>query len=282
MEQRYYKYSFRAGSETKEILLALLDQLGFDSFEDTPEGWDAYSTNIIDSTRLDQQLQTVAETLSVSYKIEEIKKQNWNEIWESNFQPIQVENFCAVRADFHPAIPDVEHEIYINPKMAFGTGHHATTFMMLAAMEKLPLKEAKVLDYGCGTGILAILAAKLGSSSIEAVDIEWDAYENSLENCQINEVNAVVNLFHGQLEDIPSSDFNVILANINRNVILDSFAALYEKLLPGGFLLVSGILQEDRSLVLEKAMEFGFRRKKLYEREEWIAILFYKPLPGIF
>lgn len=267
----YLQYRFHTAPEHQYTLLARLHMLGFDSFEETDDGWEAYLPSGDAATTINEELAALQQAIPFSYSIEETPDRNWNEIWEAGFQPIDVEGFCGVRADFHPPMSGVRHEIVINPRMAFGTGHHATTYMMLAAMKNLRLAGQKVLDYGCGTGILSILAAKLGSSEVIAVDIEWDAYENSLENCRQNQVDNV-DVLHGTLEQVADKDFHIILANINRNVILDSMAGLYEKLLTGGHLLISGILEQDREIVLTQARKQHFDLQGIQERDGWLAI----------
>lgn len=267
----YLHYSFRTTPEHQYTLLARLHLLGFDSFEETDDGWEAYLLLDDSAAGANEELTALQQSIPFSYSIEETPDRNWNEIWEAGFQPIDVEGFCGVRADFHPPMSGVRHEIVINPRMAFGTGHHATTYMMLAAMKDLHLTDQKVLDYGCGTGILSILAAKLGSSEVTAVDIEWDAYDNTIENCRQNEV-ANVHVLHGTLEQVMASDFNIVLANINRNVILESMAGLHDKLLPGGHLLISGILEQDRELILAKARKHHFDVQNIQDRDGWLAI----------
>lgn len=276
MEATYCKYIFHTVEEERDLLLAHLHQLGFDSFEETSKGWDAYITEKkIATEKIEEALFSLSTKLTFSYSTEIVPKQNWNALWEANFEIIRVNDFCSVRADFHTPVSGVRYEIVINPKMAFGTGHHATTYMMLAAMKDLPILNAKVLDYGCGTGILAILAAKMGASIQNAVDIELDAYENTLENCKTNAVSSVC-AFHGTLQQIEDKNYDIILANINRNVILNSFSALYDKLVGNGLLLISGILVEDRGLIISEASAAGFSQKQTWRRNGWLAILFCK------
>lgn len=275
-ERIYLQYSFQTEAKNRDLLLAHLSLLGFDGFEETDEGWRAYLLSGPHAPDIADTLAELSAQIPFSFTSETIPNQNWNAVWEAGFAPIRVGDFCGVRADFHPPMPDVEHEIIINPKMAFGTGHHATTYMMLAAMASLPTAGKKTLDYGCGTGILAILAAQLGAAPIDAVDIEEEACENSLENCRANGVDDI-NVFHGTLDRITTRDYALILANINRNVILDSLPALYDKLLPDGLLLISGILVEDLEKVRSSALENRFEFLEMQERTGWLSILFKKP-----
>lgn len=271
----YYKYSFQMAPAQKEIFLALLSDLPFDTFEETENGWDAYLPVIAEPTDLASKLEDLKDPYPFSVEIEKIPSQNWNAVWESNFQPILVDDFCGIRAEFHPPIEGVQYELIIHPRMAFGTGHHETTYMMMQAMRQLSIKGARVFDYGCGTGILAILAAKMGAGLVEAVDIEEESYENTLENAKINHV-TTVNAYCGDIHAAPAGPYQIILANINRNVILDSLSALYQMLAPAGALLVSGILQADAALVIAAANEAGFHHRQDWMRGDWQAILFEK------
>lgn len=267
----YWKYALHTDPDTAQILLAYLSEAPFDTFEETETGLDAYLPANASKTEVDGLLEELAQQYPFQTEQTFLPSQNWNEIWESNFQPVVVGNFCAVRADFHPPQPDVKWELVINPKMAFGTGHHETTWQCIAAMEHLPLQGAKVLDYGCGTGILAILASKLGASDIEAIDIEEESYRNTVENAAANDVHNVTARC-GTLPDVQGRDFDGILANINRNVILDSLPRLAELVRPGGWLLLSGILAEDESVIVESAQKAGFEKRNQTQRGNWLCI----------
>jgi len=272
----YWKYTIHTDPASAEIILAYLSDAPFDTFEETPDALLAY---LPASNGAEQQVEILLDSLKSNFAFTWEKTflpaQNWNEIWESNFQPIVIDDFCAVRADFHPSNPNVRFDLIINPKMAFGTGHHETTYLCLAALEHLPVQNGKILDYGCGTGILAILASKLGASELEAVDIEEESYRNTLENCAVNDVHNVTARC-GTLADVQGRAFDGILANINRNVILDSLPALAEKIKPGGWLLISGILAQDADIVTAKALENGFTRQHLQQRGNWLCIRFQK------
>ena len=283
----YWKYTIHTAPETAEILLAYLSEAPFDTFEETPEGLNAYLPADSASSGVSSTPETSGEVESVEILLSRLQSQfrfswsksflpaqNWNEIWESNFPPVVVEDFCAVRADFHAPIPGVQHELVINPKMAFGTGHHETTWMCLRALRDLPCPGARLLDYGCGTGVLAILAARLGAANVEAVDIEEESYRNTLENSAINGVSEQITARRGTLDAVQGRDFDGIMANINRNVILDSLPRLAELLRPGGWLLVSGILQQDGAVVTEAAAEAGFVLQSKAQRGNWLCIRF--------
>jgi ribosomal protein L11 methyltransferase len=271
----YWKYILRANAETSEILVAYLSDAPFDTFEETEEGLNAYLPAHAGQTVAELQLLELQKQFDFVWDKTFLPGQNWNEIWESNFPPVVVNDFCAVRADFHEPIPGVKHELVINPKMAFGTGHHETTWQCIAAMEHLPMAGKKVLDFGCGTGVLAILASKLDAAEVEAVDIEEESYRNTLENSEVNGVTNVTARC-GTLAAVQGRDFDGILANINRNVILDSLPDLAGLLQPGGWLLVSGILLQDEAVVTEAVAKAGFEKKKKTERGNWLCLEFWK------
>ncbi len=289
----YFSYEItppQYNEDKGDMLTAMLGDLPFDTFEDTGHSLKAYISEENCTAEFEQELSEIASELSFTYTKTFIPYKNWNVLWESNFEPIQVGNFVAVRADFHAPTPAFDPEteegvvfdLVINPKMAFGTGHHETTYMMMQHMQDIQFEGARVLDYGCGTGILAILASKLRAAYIEAVDIEWASYENTIENCQINNVSNVV-AFHGQLDAIQITDFDIILANINRNVILDSLTQLSDKLHTSnktlwgeGLLLISGFLKEDEAIMLQAVEENNFRVIKTLQRGNWLSMYLQK------
>lgn len=266
-----YQYRFSVDQGQQEILLAFLSTLAFDAFEEKKGEILAFCPANVSISELEEQLGNLHQQVPFKYEKQLIPYQNWNAVWEENFTPIIVDNFCGIRADFHPSITNVKYEIRINPKMAFGTGHHATTLMMIKMMKDLPFEKSKVLDFGAGTGILAILAAKMGALLLDAVDIEKPAYENAIENCQLNDVDAI-QVYLGGLEVILDSGYDIILANINRNVILESLRPLYKKLKRSGILLISGILQEDEELVMNTAKNVGFTVDEKMRLDKWSCI----------
>jgi ribosomal protein L11 methyltransferase len=193
-------------------------------------------------------------------------------LWESNFEPVVVEDFCKVRADFHPASGSAKHDIIITPKMSFGTGHHATTYMMIQQMRDLDFKGKAVADFGTGTGILAILAEKLGSSKVVAIDYDEWSIQNAEENILKNGCTAI----SLQQADTfsPPENFDIILANINRNVILDNLDGLVFGLNAKAFLLISGILKEDEKDIVAACINRNLSYIKTVNRNQWISILF--------
>jgi ribosomal protein L11 methyltransferase len=267
----YYQYNFHCNPETTEILPALLEELPFDMFEETETGIAAYIRADDHTDDIEQQVNALKSDFDFTVEKIFIEAQNWNAVWESNFEPIVVDDFCGVRADFHPPTQNVTFDLVINPKMAFGTGHHETTYMMLQTMRNMPFEGKKVLDYGAGTGILAILAAKLGATNIDAVDNEYPAYEGTIENAVLNDV-SVIESYYGTLEVIEGSNYDVILANINRNVILASLQTLYDKLAKGGTILFSGFIPDDKTLMLHAFEQQGLTVENVEQRGNWLCV----------
>lgn len=212
--------------------------------------------------------------LQISYTKELLEEKNWNEDWEKSFQPVKISNLAGIRASFHAAFDDVKYDIIINPKMSFGTGHHATTRQVMEMMEKMELQGKKVLDCGSGTGILAILAAKMGASPITAVDNDPWCFENHQENNTLNEVEMKVVL--GGIEDIHDKDFDIILANIQRNYLLDHMHLLAERLKPQGEIIISGFFPSDNKDLLEKALENDLIAEYITDSENWSCTLLKK------
>jgi len=251
----------------QEIWIARLSQWEANGFEEVESGLSAYFPNNLNWAALEAVLQEEA----VAYTHEVLPDTNWNALWESQFEPIQVDDFSAVRADFHPANPQVQYDLVINPKMAFGTGHHATTYQMIRQMRGLDFEGKRVFDYGCGTGVLAILAEKMGAAKLIANDISPEAVENTLENMEVNGVSKI-QVLEGDLSIIQPGPYDIILANINRNVILDSLSTLYEYLAPKGKLLLSGILLEDEALLLQQLESNQFHLEERHERDSWLCL----------
>lgn len=273
----YFAIKIETTTEIGEILMAFLPDQAFDTFEEHESGITAYIPAKDWTETVEHYLKDLQKTYSFTFEKELIPYRNWNAEWEANFKPVIVENFCAVRASFHPANPDVKYDLVIDPKMAFGTGHHETTYMMMARMETINFAQKKILDYGCGTGILAILASKLGANPIDAVDIEIESYENTINNAVINQVGNI-NAFHGDLSVISSKNYDIILANINRNVILNSLQSLYEMMNPKSLLVVSGCMLADESIVINTAQQTGFQHQVTLKRNNWLCISFTKEM----
>lgn len=263
----YTQVSIEAGEEQQEILVAALSELDAIGFEQSETHLLAYfDENNFRSYEVKEAL------TGFDFSTTNLAQKNWNEEWESNFAPVVVDDFCAVRAHFHAPIENVEHEILITPKMSFGTGHHATTFMMMQQMRSLNFSGKKVFDFGTGTGVLAILAEKLGAASILAIDNDEWSVENARENAANNHCNHI----EMQLADtVPTGQmFDIILANINRNVILEHLAGLKNILVPEGFILFSGLLTIDETVLVQVCQEQSFELVKKAERSNWISLLF--------
>lgn len=257
------------------LVYSLGDEGPYDSFEDTPKGIKAYvPTGQFDGLFLQQtidELKSMDPTLTVDYTVVELPDKDYNEEWERQHQPVLVEGFCWVRAPFHPHRDDVKYEIEIEPKMSFGTAHHATTYLMLSLLEQEVVDGRRVLDIGSGTGVLAILAAKKGASYVEAIDVDEWAYRNALENFQRNGVQ--VNALLGDASLLTADKhFDLILANINRNILLRDMGAYAAVLNPGGTLLLSGFYEHDVDALRDKAETLGLRLKQQKSRNEWTAL----------
>lgn len=263
----YFSYTIHA---TDEALLGLLTQFEFESFEENED----HIVGYIHSKELNEEVkEQIAQTINLftdQFQVDEIQPQNWNEIWEASFQPVIVDDFCQIRAEFHPADPSIRYDLVINPKMAFGTGHHATTYMMIKQMENIDFAGKNVFDFGCGTGILAILASKLGANHIDTIDIEQESYLNTIENSQINQVENVTSIC-GDLSAAPDLKYDVILANINRNILIKYVTPLVERLNNGGVLLLSGVLADDKEMVINTYNQAGLALNICLEREGWIC-----------
>ena len=267
---RYIRISFEhLNNEEKDILLARLEEIGFDGFEEEPGKLIAY---IPESNFQEFALTDLASATPVTWTKEILEPRNWNQVWEENFHPVQVGDFCCVRASFHQPVPGCRFDIIITPKMSFGTGHHATTFMMIVWMETLSFEQASVLDFGTGTGVLAVLAEKLGASRVEAIDNDDWSIENARENVLLNDCRRIV-IQKADSLSLPG-DFNIILANINRNVLLAHMGSFLQHLAPGGVVIMSGLLEGDAALIIEKAAENGLVFKGKRSMDGWISLLF--------
>lgn len=261
----------------RDLLINNLSAIGFDTFEETENGFKAYiPTTDFNQESLDEALAEYREMFSFEYEEKLIPYQNWNEVWESNFEPLEISDQCYVRATFHEPRPEFTYEIVIDPKMAFGTGHHQTTAMMMQWMLEEEFAGKSVLDMGCGTGILAILASKLGASEIVAIDYDPLCFESTLENSRLNEVENIQALC-GSKEVIPGRQFDIILANINRNILLDQLDRYSEALTGNGIIYLSGFYQgEDLEMIKEKASTLNMEFQGSKEDKNWVAARFIR------
>ena len=253
--------------QLQEILIAELSSALYYGFEEADELFKAY---ISENDFNESELKSILGNHQLVYKLNTIADQNWNQLWESNFEPITVDNFVGVRASFHQPIENVQHEIIITPKMSFGTGHHATTWMMMKAMQSVDLNEKRVFDFGTGTGILAILAEKLGASEVLAVDYDDWCIENATENIETNDCRKIT-LMKGDTANV-LQQFDIILANINRNIIEANLQYLAKNLVNNGQLLISGLLAEDEEPVKKQLADHELNYITTLYRSGWIAI----------
>lgn len=255
--------------------MAELAEIGFDTFTEEPEGLNAY---ILENEYIAENLLNVITQYTpltpLAYEISPVEKENWNAVWESNYEPIEVEGRCRIRASFHEPDPSFEYEILINPKMSFGTGHHETTAMMLAHQLGIAHHRKRVLDVGSGTGILAIMAARMGASRVSAFDIEDWATLNAIENTQLNGVEAVVSVRQGTIDDEPLAQFEIVLANINRNILLKEIPKYTQYLAPKGILLVSGFYESDIEDIAEMAQSVGLQHTHTKTQNQWASLRF--------
>jgi ribosomal protein L11 methyltransferase len=253
----------------QEILIAQLAEIGFEGFEETEANLQAF---IPQQNFVEADLQSILQPFQLHFTQQIIPQQNWNELWESNFEPITVDDFVGVRANFHPAFIKVQHEIIITPKMSFGTGHHATTYMVMQLMKDINFTNKTVFDFGSGTGILAILASKLGAKTIVAGDNDDWCIENSIENVANNNCTNIL------VEKITSADrnetFDIVIANINKNILLDNVEAIANCTQKTGILLLSGLLQEDEGDIVAAYIKQGFTHQKTIQKGNWIALQF--------
>ncbi len=257
-----------------DLLITELAEIGFESFEENLRGFKAY----IPSADFDEEKlkalnlhEEEAKNVQFSFSIKKIDNENWNQVWESNFEPVDVDNQCYIRAPFHQPKPDYPYEIIIEPKMSFGTGHHETTTLMVSWMLETDFKGKQVLDIGCGTGILAILAAKKGADTVLAIDNYPYAWENTLENVARNNTpNIRVKLGDATLLGIET--FDIILANITRNVLMEDMEKFVSVLKTGGELYISGFFADDMKEITDKAVTYGVRAMAHKQNKEWVAV----------
>ncbi len=268
----YVKISINSSNENEhELLIALLHEEGFNGFEETETDLQAF---IPEEEFTEEKLKEILLPFSKQYEKEIIAPKNWNAEWESNYEPVIVDDFVAVRAHFHQPVETVQHEIVITPKMSFGTGHHATTWQMMKLMQGIDFNKQTVFDFGCGTGVLAILAEKLGATSILAVDYDDWCIENSIENVEKNQCKHIT----VEKGEAPPSDkiVNIILANINRHILLGNMQAMVNALTGNGYLLMSGFYANENQLLINAAGQHGLQLIKASERHTWSSLLFQK------
>ena len=268
----YIGYSFKVAplQPGSEILIAELGEKGFESFVETDFGVEAYilkedwNESLIDDLYILQ-----SPEFSIDYEFIEIEQVNWNEEWEKNFEPLLVDGTCSIRAPFHEK-PEAEYDIIIEPKMSFGTGHHATTHMMVQYLLEMDLAGTKVLDMGCGTGILAILSEMRGANALEAIDIDNWCYLNTLENVERNNCKAI-EVYEGDASLLVGKKYDLIIANINRNILLKDLSVYSKCLNTGGNILLSGFYEEDLKIITEECAKNNLEFISNKTKTNWIA-----------
>ena len=273
MDSIYISYTFIVNPKepATEILVAELGFTGFESFVENENGVIAYIQNedwneqILDDINILR-----SDEFSITYEKDVIEQTNWNKEWEKNFNPIQVDGQVSIRAPFHDN-PNLQYDIIIEPKMSFGTGHHETTHMMIQHLMDLDLDNKKVLDMGCGTGILAIFAEMKGAKPIDAIDIDSWCYENSIENCERNHCSHI-NVYEGDASLLKNKKYDLIIANINRNILLNDIQIYSSCLNDKGVLLLSGFYKEDIPIIDAETSKYKLLLEKTIERNNWAAL----------
>ena len=258
-----------------EILIAELGEKAFESFIETETGISAYVQKDLWSENILEDIQILDNPeFNISYTFEEIEQVNWNEEWEKNFEAIEVDGKCHVRAPFHEKT-NAEYDIVIEPKMSFGTGHHETTHMMIQHILETDFTNKKTLDMGCGTAILAILAEMKGAQPIDAIDIDNWCYLNSIENAERNNCKHI-SVYEGDASLLAGKKYDIIIANINRNILLNDMQQYVDCLNANGILFLSGFYTEDIPFISESCTSKGLTYVKQFERNNWVALKFVK------
>ena len=271
MDTIYLQFDFETdGEEQTDQLIALLSQQGFEGFEEEADNFlKAFIPENIFSEEAFELLKNFLPTFR--YTRSTVKNINWNQKWEEDFEPVIVGNWVGIRAGFHHALHTVRHEIIITPKMSFGTGHHATTHMMVEQMEQIDFREKSVIDFGTGTGVLAILAEKVGANMVLAIDNDEWTINNATENVALNHCTKI----RVELQDaMPATEkYDVILANINLNVILANLTEISSASKPGTKILLSGFLKQDEDAIKLGLSQHGLKYISTFQRGEWIMII---------
>jgi ribosomal protein L11 methyltransferase len=271
-----------ANSDESDIFVARLSQAGFEGFEEEPGKLHAFIPETLYDSETTEKIiaavKGVADPYHTFFKMHWLEARNWNADWEKEFEPVIVEDFCGIRAHFHKPVPNVRYDLVITPKMSFGTGHHATTYMMIATMKHLNFKNRSVLDFGTGTGVLAILACKLGAASVLAVDSDDWSIENALENAAINACPPIRVEKMDSLEGTGRFDF--ILANINLRAILENIENIRQHLTGSGVFIGSGVLESDEEKIRIAAASAGFTLERRMTKDSWISFSLKNPEAG--
>lgn len=263
--------------EFSEMLQAEIAEAGFDTFMEIERGFEAYAEqDHFDKEALHEILNRYKQFTPLTFYQDKIEKKNWNEEWEKNYEPVIVDDRVIIRASFHEPAKKYPFDIIITPKMSFGTGHHQTTHLMIKSQLEIDHKNKMVMDAGCGTAVLAIMASKLGATKVEAFDIDEWSVINGQENAQVNQCNNI-NIRQGKISDLTfEDDFDIILANINKNILLQEMHQYAAYLKPGGQLLLSGFYEQDIPDLLSSANPYSLNQVFSHEREKWVSLLLQK------
>lgn len=259
------------------VLSATIAEIGFESFVEDEQGTTAYiQSDLFDKNTLDEVLNDFPVEAEIVYTFKAIEEKNWNEEWEKNyFQPLIIDDRCIIQSTFHKVPATYEYNIYIDPKMAFGTGHHQTTELMIREILKDDFTGKSLLDMGTGTAILAILASMRGADPIKAIDIDKWAYDNAIENLQLNNIKNV-SVEIGGAELLGKDKYDIIMANINRNILLNDIHVYASVLNNGGSLYMSGFYEEDMQAITEECSKYGLTYSSNTEKEKWVAVKYVK------
>lgn len=260
-------------TEAGDIIVAHLSELDFESFSETESGLEAFvPENKFIKSEVENLLSELDQLLHFTWLTEVVVEKNWNEEWEKNYEPVLIAARCHIRAPFHKKMEKVDFEIEIEPKMSFGTAHHETTQMMIELMLEKDFQNLNVLDMGCGTGVLAILASKMGAKEVLAIDNDEWAYKNAIENVQKNNITNIT-VMEGDDKLIENKQFDIIIANINRNILLQQFPAYVNSLQSGGLIFLSGFYEADVAPLLEKAKSGNLNLIQKIKTNSWVAMI---------
>ena len=273
----YIRLQVICDPDFSEILMAEIAEAGFDTFMEIEKGFEAYAEEgNLNSILLEDIKEKYKEVNPLLFFQDKVQKQNWNEEWEKNVDPIFVDDQCLIRAEFHKIDKKYPYEIIITPKMSFGTGHHQTTYLMIKSQLKVDHQNKRVMDAGCGTAILSIMASKLGAKEVEAFDIDEWSMSNGKENAEVNHT-ANINIQQGKISEMNfTGKFDIILANINKNVLLAEMKSYADYLPDNGLLLLSGFYTSDIDDLNKEASQYKMREVSRDERENWATLLLKK------
>ncbi len=274
MSQTYTEYCFSVSPKEPgtEILMAELADCGFDSFDETDAGVKAYILTSQDHSDLLNDIYVLnSGEFTITYQKTLIEQQDWNVKWESEFKSIEIDSTCRIRSPFHPEDSSYTYDIVVNPKMAFGTGHHETTHLMAQFLLNDELTDLRILDMGCGTGVLGILAAMRGAKTVDAIDIDPWSYKNTLENCRLNHISNI-EVYEGDARLLSEQRYDRVLANINRNILLNDIPQYAKVLEEGGYLYLSGFYESDLELIKNCCAQQNLTYQTHCKRGDWIAV----------